>query len=501
MQRRENRSRPAIIENLEGRQYFGGDVTAHINFQPAAIGAVGGYDIDAGAIFADRGNGFSYGWVNDNAKFTKFKNSKIAPDNRYRTYSTLDLKKNPTWELALPNGEYSLHLVVGKGGATGKHGVDVEGVSFINARSSKNSRWIEVTKNVTITDGDLTITNTAGFRKNFLTYLDISAPFVEPDPGDPTAPTVAWTTTAAPVAPIARNEGGSVQVGNKLYFIGGLGQDPNRVDVLDLVTRQFTQLASLPAAAPTTHSGYVTDGTSIYVISGQIGDLNNRVGTPTSWRYDIAGNTWTQFVSLPEVRFGAAYALHNNKIYIIGGNPANRTDITTTNFVLDLANQGAGWQTKAAIPLGGDHIAAAVVGNFIYAIGGETGHEGLNRKQQPGAHIAHNYNFRYDPATDSWTRLADLPIAISSTESATVVKNGKIVIFGGLLGAKDPTDAIQIYDPTTNRWTVSSTKVPYKVNGAIVGITNGGNFYLTNGATLGIPALPTAGFIGTPTGI
>ena len=54
--------------------------------------------------------------------------------------------------------------------------------------------------------------------------------------------------------------------------------------------------------------------------------------------------------------------------------------------------------------------------------------------------------------------------------------------------------------PVTGLWTVSASKVPYKVNGAIVGLTPSGNFYLTNGATLGPTPLPTAGYIGTPDG-
>ena len=50
-----------------------------INFQPASAALPVGYQLDSGAPFASRGNGFSYGWNKDTSSLTRDRNAPNAP--------------------------------------------------------------------------------------------------------------------------------------------------------------------------------------------------------------------------------------------------------------------------------------------------------------------------------------------------------------------------------------------------------------------------------------
>src|SRR2546427_6526525 len=72
------------------------------------------------------------------------------------------------------------------------------------------------------------------------------------------------------------------------------------------------------------------------------------------------------------------------------------------------------------MPTARDHHAAAPLNGRFYAIGG-----GLNRQYGQNLGVTEEY----DPATDRWTRKADLPTPRSGI-TAAVVKD-RIYVFGG----------------------------------------------------------------------
>jgi len=168
----------------------------------------------------------------------------------------------------------------------------------------------------------------------------------------------------------------------------------------------------------------------------------------------------------------------DNKLYFFGGDKPDRTTITTNLWVLDLGDPSAGWVAKAPLPKGGDHMAAEVIDGQIYSIGGEHGHAGSLPDRAP--YIQHNYLFRYDPAADQWTRLADLPVGRSHAEGNTLVVDGKIVLMGGKLDPTDFSHEIDVYDPATDRWTVAATGLPQDNEGGAA-IYYGGRIFLTDG--------------------
>ena len=71
------------MEAVEARRYLA--FSAHINFQPASSTVPTGYLIDSGKLYADRGNGLTYGWSTSITSNTADRNSTLSPDQRYDT--------------------------------------------------------------------------------------------------------------------------------------------------------------------------------------------------------------------------------------------------------------------------------------------------------------------------------------------------------------------------------------------------------------------------------
>lgn len=77
---------------------------------------------------------------------------------------------------------------------------------------------------------------------------------------------------------------------------------------------------------------------------------------------------------------------------------------------------------------------------MIYVFGGSAGAAGLSSAE------------RYDPGTDAWTPIADLPTTRIGAAAVTI-PDGRILIIGGTLEGFGPTDMVTAYDPATNSYT------------------------------------------------
>ena len=74
---------------------------------------------DGGAVYGDRGNGYIYGWNADNSANARDRDAPNSPDQRYDTFTHMQKPSNPnaSWEIAVPNGTYTVRVVAG--GPTG----------------------------------------------------------------------------------------------------------------------------------------------------------------------------------------------------------------------------------------------------------------------------------------------------------------------------------------------------------------------------------------------
>src|SRR5262249_59024939 len=88
---------------------------AHINFTNKTGEAVPGYFQDVGLAYGVHGGGLIYGWNQDNTANARNRNAPNSPDELHDSLNHLQKPNNPnaSWEIAVPNGTYSVHLISG----------------------------------------------------------------------------------------------------------------------------------------------------------------------------------------------------------------------------------------------------------------------------------------------------------------------------------------------------------------------------------------------------
>jgi N-acetylneuraminic acid mutarotase len=191
--------------------------------------------------------------------------------------------------------------------------------------------------------------------------------------------------------------------------------------------------------------GTVAVGDSIYFAGGYPATSTNQTFSTTAvWRYDTATNQFTDLPKLPAARGGGALAAVGRVLHFFGGSDAARKD-AAQHWQLDLDNLAAGWVARAPLPVATNHVAGVTLGGLVYAIGGQ--------QNQDSAAIQRAEVQVYDPATNQWTARAPLPLARSHITSSTFVRNGKILVLGGLGPGNRVINRVDSYDPLTNTWT------------------------------------------------
>ena len=290
-----------------------------------------------------------------------------------------------------------------------------------------------------------------------------------PTPAPVDGSVIDWPTKfdALPDNPQRRFEPYGFTLGGKLYVAGGwqhwtgtLWESSKRADSFDPATNRWTQLGDVKA--PETHAGLAVDEAKgdVYFVAGERGPSRGQQIVAEVWKWHPATDVWTRLpVDLPEARTAGEAAIVGRTLHYFGGNPVDRETNVGDHWALDLDHPERGWSRLATQPQSRDHQTAVVLNGQIYAMGGEFGHDILQDQQK--------ILQRYDPATNTWTRLADAPTAKSHTETATFVYRGKIVSAGGQTAGQLSTPQVVQYDPAADRWTVIGT-LPWKLQGTVI---------------------------------
>lgn len=141
-----------------------------VNFQPAVSANPTNALPDSGRLYGNRGTGYSYGWNQDIQESTRDRNE--SPDQAHDTL--IYVPDGARWEIALPNGSYSVRVVAGDPiFANGLYVFSVEGVAAIAASPTPGDRWLDHVVTVTVSDGRLTVTQGASAVYGKLCFLEI----------------------------------------------------------------------------------------------------------------------------------------------------------------------------------------------------------------------------------------------------------------------------------------------------------------------------------------
>jgi hypothetical protein len=151
--------------------------TIRINFQTATAPVPAGYLPDGGLVYGSRGNGQTYGWNANNTPQMRDRNASNSPDQRYDTLAYMQRPGNPdaSWDIAVPNGTYSVRVVAGDPSYFGSSfAIAVEGVLTVSGTTTSAARWLDGSSTVTVADGRLTIRNAPGASSNEICFVEIT---------------------------------------------------------------------------------------------------------------------------------------------------------------------------------------------------------------------------------------------------------------------------------------------------------------------------------------
>lgn len=240
--------------------------------------------------------------------------------------------------------------------------------------------------------------------------------------------------------------------------------------------------ARAPVPEARTEVSVATDGSLIYLIGGFGSGEGRRPSAPRAmFAYDPLSDRWATAEEIPEGVNHAGFAAAGGKLYIVGGFQEATFSPTGAVRIYDPADST--WREAAPMLTPRGALALAVLDGKIHAIGGNAaGGAGLRPHEHgvPEADNSVGTHEVYDPAADTWTRLAPLPTPRNHLGAAVI--DGKIHVVGGRVPGDMELTTHEIYDPATGSWT-AGPPLPTGRSGIAV-VTHGGRLYVFGGETV-----------------
>ena len=277
-----------------------------------------------------------------------------------------------------------------------------------------------------------------------------------------------WTQ-AAPVA--IDHYGGFIDNDGTVAYEGGgysfsAGGTINQFGKFNPATNTWTALAPVPDLTDSLASAvYAPNVNKLFVFGGD--DPTTGTVVNTTRIYDIASNTWSTGLPMPDLRAFMASGYFNGKIYLVGGYNTGNVDPSFGQvWEYDpVANTFNTSRMSMPATLGGPGFG--IINGHMYVTGGRD----LNDTNL-------NTLYDYDIAANSWTTRANMPTGVNVPASAVI--GGKLWVIGGgdpftgpgtaptsaskgvrawlrRVFTPDTTNSLQVYDPASNSWTSGPT--------------------------------------------
>src|SRR5579859_5401741 len=284
------------------------------------------------------------------------------------------------------------------------------------------------------------------------------APLATPSP-TPSTPTptacvpATWTAGAAFPGAVAHAAGVYFPATGKFDVLGGSGGsgsylNPHEYD--PVVNTWITKTATFTDSQVIDMAcGMLTTGgaPAIYCAGGAA--TGQASATSAVRRYDPVADQLTVITSDPwpgdanGTTLPGGFTVANDKLYILGGFNIN---VAATNQIWEFdpnGPAGSRWTQKVNAPAGIMSAPAAAVNGIIYVAGASD--------YQGGTIIDTTDSFSFNPAANTLGTILAIPRATGETRAVNV--GGTVWVLGGGRVAPNPSNEVDVYNPTDNSWT------------------------------------------------
>ncbi|KAK7889497.1 hypothetical protein WMY93_025057 [Mugilogobius chulae] len=249
--------------------------------------------------------------------------------------------------------------------------------------------------------------------------------------------------------PSPRKECSACAIGCKVYVTGGRGSENGAskdVWVYDTLHDEWSKAAPM-FVARFGHGSAELDH-MLYVVGGHTSLAGSFPASPSVSlkqveQYDPQANKWTLVAPLREGVSNAAVVGAKNKLFAFGGTSVNRDKYPKVQCFDPCQNR---WSVPAACPQLWRYTAAAVVGNHVVVIGGDT-------------EFSASSAYRFNSETYQWSKFGDVTAKRISCHA--VASGNRLYVVGGYFGAQR-CKTLDCYDPSSDSWD-SVTSVPYSL--------------------------------------
>jgi N-acetylneuraminic acid mutarotase len=250
-----------------------------------------------------------------------------------------------------------------------------------------------------------------------------------------TAATDRWKPLAR--SKLSRTEVGAARIGRSIYVVGGFeqasgGRTTAAVERYDIATNRWTRVRSMPVAL--NHAAAAAWHDRLYVVGGYASASGLDHEQRVLLRYDPRANTWKRLPKPPSARAALAAAVVADKLYAVGG--ARDGQALATLEIYDLRRNR--WSKGPDMAVAREHLAATASLGFVYALAGRASGQGNFATTE-----------RFDPAGGKWERLPDMAKPRGGTAAATVA--GDVIVFGGEEDAGTIAE-VERFDSESRTW-------------------------------------------------
>ncbi|MDH3444637.1 MAG: kelch-like protein [Deltaproteobacteria bacterium] len=286
-----------------------------------------------------------------------------------------------------------------------------------------------------------------------------------------TKPTSEWSKRAPLLEP--NSEMAVAQLDGKIYIVGGYPSTRISVDTVQVYDiKSDSWRLTTPYPTTINHASAVGLDGILYVIGGQTnagGQNEESRYTSAVYAYDPKTEKWSARAPMPTARSAMAHDVIDGKIYVAGGRPPRGHDFAVYDPKADK------WTALPDMPTARNHMAAAGIDGKLYVPGGRFG-GGFRSEITPVLEV-------YDPKTNTWTPKRPMSEARSGLNGIAV--EGCFHTFGGEHPTAGPSGVFphhEAYDPKTDRWT-RLADIPIPVHGVTGLAYANGWIHLPGGGT------------------